>query len=177
MGLSSQMANLGLSQPYGNVPPGNFEDIQKANALVCKLVHMLNHNDTDITYEMLAVARRYLEQGGPLRIRQTLVSVIFAALRLAQTLHQGEKPQVSKNPEATGPTETDNSEQAKTEEAEKTAGENAELEAVANDVGEVGADEAKEADGEGAEGAAEKVEEETGGADASKEGNEETSQG
>lgn len=54
------------------------------NALVAKLVHLLDNDDTDVVYEMLTVARQHINQGGNTRAGQTLVAVVFASFRLAQ---------------------------------------------------------------------------------------------
>jgi vacuolar protein sorting-associated protein 35 len=57
------------------------------NLLVSKLVHLLNHEDTDMAYEMLVVARKHLYTGGKARIANTMVPLVFAALQLADRIY------------------------------------------------------------------------------------------
>ena len=85
----SQM--MGGMQQMGLVMNGpTMEQRSAENALVAKLVHLLDNDDTDIVYEMLMVAREHLNQGGQVRAGQTLVAVAFATLRLAQRVYDAE---------------------------------------------------------------------------------------
>jgi len=69
-------------------------EIQEENNLVSKLVHLLHHEDTDVAYEMLSVARKHLSTGGKQRVGQTLIPVAFSALRLVARVYAIEFPEV-----------------------------------------------------------------------------------
>jgi vacuolar protein sorting-associated protein 35 len=69
----------------------NAADMVKEGALVSKLVHLLHHEDTDVYYDMLNVARNHISQGGPQRTQQTLVAIVFAAVRLAQQIFKADQ--------------------------------------------------------------------------------------
>ena len=82
---------MGGMQQMGLVMNGpTMEQRSAENALVAKLVHLLDNDDTDVVYEMLVVAREHLNQGGQVRAGQTLVAVAFATLRLAQRVYDTE---------------------------------------------------------------------------------------
>jgi vacuolar protein sorting-associated protein 35 len=72
-----------------NVPIIHLHEEQH---LVAKLVHLLHHDDTDINFEMLTVARSHLSSGGPERLAYTMVPLAFAALRLLRRVLQLEFP-------------------------------------------------------------------------------------
>eukprot|EP00978_Attheya_sp_CCMP212_P000063 scaffold145_cov54-Attheya_sp.AAC.1 len=73
-----------------NVPIIHLHEEQH---LVAKLVHLLYHDDTDINFEMLTVARSHLSSGGPERLAYTMVPLAFAALRLLRRVLQLEFPE------------------------------------------------------------------------------------
>jgi vacuolar protein sorting-associated protein 35 len=79
---------MGFNQPPHMAPPS--KEVQTENALVSKLVHLLDHEDTEIVYEMLVVARQHINAGGKNRVGQTLVAVVFAAFRLTQRVFDAE---------------------------------------------------------------------------------------
>ena len=94
LGVHSSPQHPSASQ-YGDMPYGNHNGTMaaietpeliaqrvKENGLVSKLVHLLDHSDTDLLYSMLAVARTHLSAGGPKRTRQTFVAVVVASLNL-----------------------------------------------------------------------------------------------
>lgn len=91
------MGTLGISSPpmpndpftYGTKDPATFREEQ---TLVAKLVHVLEHEDTDVTYQMLNVARKYLQPGGPERASVTLPALVFASLKLLRRIQQLEFP-------------------------------------------------------------------------------------
>lgn len=56
--------------------------------LVSKLIHLLDHSDTDVVFEMLTVARHHLSQQ---RSNQTYVAVVFASLKLAKRIRDDER--------------------------------------------------------------------------------------
>ncbi|CAB9498405.1 protein sorting-associated protein 35 [Seminavis robusta] len=88
------------SQQMGLTMPGQPQgQAETENALVCKLVHLLDHEDTDVVYDMLMVARQHINKGGVSRAGQTLVAVVFATFRLAQRVFAAEHgvPEVSDN--------------------------------------------------------------------------------
>lgn len=91
------MANLGVSpnQPVYGMPgvslgPEHLKQVQMENALVCKLVHLIDNENTDHVYEQLCVARKHLEGGERYRQSETLVSIVFAALKLARRIFSTE---------------------------------------------------------------------------------------
>ena len=103
-GQVNSQQQLGMSPLYNNNHLQAYEDpmqlkkVQQENVHVSKLVHSLEHNDTDTVYEMLIVARNHITQAGsgPQRVGQTLAAVVFAALRLARRVfdaEQGSLPQ------------------------------------------------------------------------------------
>lgn len=73
-------------------------DAQKANqlreeqTLVAKLVHVLDHEDTDVAYQMLNVVRKHITPGGAKRASMTLPPIIFAALTLLRRVQAIEFP-------------------------------------------------------------------------------------
>ena len=89
-GMSSygQPQSMGFNQSPHMAPPS--KEVQTENALVSKLVHLLDHEDTDIVYEMLVVARQHINAGGKNRVGQTLVAVVFAAFRLTERVFDAE---------------------------------------------------------------------------------------
>lgn len=65
-----------------------FEEEQ---TLVARLVHLLQHEDTDGLFRLYIIARRHFGTGGTHRIQYTLVPLIFAALKLSRTVHAREQ--------------------------------------------------------------------------------------
>jgi vacuolar protein sorting-associated protein 35 len=91
------MANLGVSasQPVhvvhgASVGPEHLKQVQAENALVCKLLHLIGDPNTDHVYEQLCVARKHLEGGESYRQSETLVSVVFASLKLTRRIFAAE---------------------------------------------------------------------------------------
>ena len=81
-----------------NFPQGPMTmEIEKECALVSKLVHLLNHENTDVVYEMLDMAREHFRRGGRLRASQTLVAVLFASLKLVRRIHGPTQPKDKEN--------------------------------------------------------------------------------
>jgi len=85
---------------FGQAPSGSFGgDIQKLaqfreeQSLVAKLVHVLDHEDTDVAYQMLNVTRRHIQPGGAARITVTMPAVVFAALGLLRRVQGLEFPE------------------------------------------------------------------------------------
>ncbi|KAL7513538.1 hypothetical protein ACHAXN_012011 [Cyclotella atomus] len=93
------MGTLGISSsPMPNDPfaggaknPG-MAQFREEQSLVAKLVHVLEHEDTDLTYQMLNVARKYLQPGGPERVSVTMPALVFASLKLLRRVQQLEFP-------------------------------------------------------------------------------------
>ena len=79
----------------------------KLTALVSKLVHLLDHEDTDTLYEMLVVARDHIKRGDQSRSGKTLVAVVFAALRLARRVFTFEQGPSKEEPEPAAETTKD----------------------------------------------------------------------
>jgi len=94
--MSQMMSGMGINDGYGGQQQtglsmqGMSTQVQSENALISKLVHLLNHDDTDVVYEMLMVARQHITKGNKNRTGQTLVAVVFAAFRLAQRIFDSE---------------------------------------------------------------------------------------
>jgi vacuolar protein sorting-associated protein 35 len=76
--------------------PAQIQKFQQENALVSKLVHLLDHDNSDTLFEMLKVARNHISQpgSGRQRLGQTLVAVVFASLRLARRFFDAEQSKV-----------------------------------------------------------------------------------
>ncbi|GAX24812.1 hypothetical protein FisN_18Lh105 [Fistulifera solaris] len=94
---SNLMANLGVSatQPVpvvhgASIGPEHLKQVQAENALVCKLLHLISDPNTDHVYEQLCVARKHLEGGESYRQSETLVSLVFASLKLARQIFAAE---------------------------------------------------------------------------------------
>lgn len=99
-----QQQQSGMSPSYNNnepvrayMDPMGLKKIQQENSHVSKLIHSLDHKDTDIVYEMLQVARIHITQAGsgPNRIAQTLAALVFAALRLTRRVFDAEQQGLS----------------------------------------------------------------------------------
>jgi hypothetical protein len=88
-GVAKQMNNMSLSDE-------RFREIQDEIACLSKLVHLLDSDDTDLTFEMLSVARKHLSAGGEARNGQTLTAVVFATLRLANQVYAAEYSEAKK---------------------------------------------------------------------------------
>ena len=85
------MGTLGISSspmPNGTKYAANIAKFREEQTLVAKLVHVLEDEDTDVTYQMLNVARKYLQPGGPERASVTLPALIFASLKLLRRIQQ-----------------------------------------------------------------------------------------
>ena len=106
LGVQASSQHPSMSSQYGAAPYGNSNSAMmvaespelaaqklKENDLVSKLVHLLDHSDTDLLYSMLAVARTHLSAGGPKRTRKTFVAVVVASLKLvSRIVHEQQKP-------------------------------------------------------------------------------------
>eukprot|EP00931_Biecheleriopsis_adriatica_P037583 TRINITY_DN21546_c0_g1_i1.p1 TRINITY_DN21546_c0_g1~~TRINITY_DN21546_c0_g1_i1.p1 ORF type:complete len:826 (-),score=207.57 TRINITY_DN21546_c0_g1_i1:104-2581(-) len=58
---------------------------------VCKLVHQVQHEDTDVVFQILLAIRGYFGQGGPQRLAFTLQPTFYAALSLIPKILAREK--------------------------------------------------------------------------------------
>ena len=85
---SSLMAGLGVSgvNVHFNEQSDHFVDAE-ASTLVSKLIHLLQHDNTDTLFEMLTIARNHVTKGGG---QQSLVAIVFAAARLTRHLFRAE---------------------------------------------------------------------------------------
>lgn len=99
--VTTQMTNLSMNkqqQQYMNqMPPQqqpaslDLKVVQSENTLVCKLVHLVNHTNTDTFYVYLEVFRKHLDRPNiSHRTRQTLVALVFAAIRLARQIFRSD---------------------------------------------------------------------------------------
>ncbi|KAL7452951.1 hypothetical protein ACHAWC_004663 [Mediolabrus comicus] len=99
------MGTLGINSSDNDVFNGGIQkaesfggDVQRANqfrqeqTLVAKLVHVLDHEDTDVAYQMLNIARKHITPGGPKRASMTLPPIIFEALLLLRRVQAMEFP-------------------------------------------------------------------------------------
>lgn len=74
------------------------EEGQEEENLVSKLVHLLDHENAHVAYDMVFVARSHLGESGSKRIGSTLTPVVFSALRLANRIaFEGEKACVQRD--------------------------------------------------------------------------------
>jgi hypothetical protein len=112
------MAGLGVSparpqsfaagpSSFNESDPEKLKEAAKLTALVSKLVHLLDHEDTDTLYEMLVVARDHIKRGDQSRSGKTLVAVVFAALRLARRVFTIEQGPTKQEPEPAAETAKD----------------------------------------------------------------------
>ena len=88
---STLMAGLGVqtqsSYPsFSDNDTTNGRNTSKEDALVSKLVHLLDHDDPDTLFEMLNVAKQHILLGGRHRATQALIAVVFASVKLASRL-------------------------------------------------------------------------------------------
>eukprot|EP00937_MAST-01D_sp_MAST-1D-sp2_P003658 g3658.t1 len=60
------------------------EEFEEEQQLVARLVALMQHDDTDILFEIYTASRRHFGQGGVKRIQFTLVPLVFASLALVQ---------------------------------------------------------------------------------------------
>jgi len=71
------------------------EDFEEQQNLVASLVHLFQNDDPEQLFAMYITARKHFGQGGPKRIKHTLVPLVFRALKLAVLLkhqeHQDEE--------------------------------------------------------------------------------------
>lgn len=81
-----------------DVTGSGFEEEQ---TLVARLVHLLQHEDTDTLFRLYITARRHFGTGGTHRIQFTLVPLIFAALKLSRTVHAREQKIAESGSEST----------------------------------------------------------------------------
>jgi vacuolar protein sorting-associated protein 35 len=82
---------------YVDRNPEKMRRIQEENTVVSKLIHLLDHEHTDVLFEMLAMARNEITLGGPSRSGQTLIALVFASVKLADRLFRLEEGIVSED--------------------------------------------------------------------------------
>jgi len=69
-------------------PPAVREDQE----LVSKLLHLLGNNDTDISFEILSIAKKHLALGGKHRMSYTVPALVYASFRLLSRIQSLEFP-------------------------------------------------------------------------------------
>jgi vacuolar protein sorting-associated protein 35 len=123
---SSLMAGLGVQTQSSSLSFGENDssavvrDTSKENNLVSKLVHLLDHEDPDVVFEMLQVARTYICVGGRHRASQTLVAVVFASVKLLRRNFKGQETSSELDPATTtASTEADGEEEDESKEDDK----------------------------------------------------------
>eukprot|EP00980_Cylindrotheca_fusiformis_P010583 scaffold2353_cov134-Cylindrotheca_fusiformis.AAC.6 len=94
------MAGLGVSasqqQPGGYQSQSQFDEgSPEDSAVVSKLIHLLNHEDTDVVYEMLSVARKHLSSGRANTSAYT--ALVFSSLKLAKRIFDEERGEPTKS--------------------------------------------------------------------------------
>jgi vacuolar protein sorting-associated protein 35 len=77
LGVAPTMQHPGF-QPQQSFPNGGAECREDA-AMISKLIHLLNHSDTDVLYDMLIVTRNHLSQ----RTASAHLALVFASFKLA----------------------------------------------------------------------------------------------
>jgi vacuolar protein sorting-associated protein 35 len=87
LGVISATESFGPIAEDAPVGPERTREILEECNLVSKMVHMLDHEDTDVAFEMLSIARNHLSMGGKSRVGYTLVPVVFLALRLVDRIY------------------------------------------------------------------------------------------
>ena len=84
------MGALGVGSGNGGFDGGGADPTSSGfveeQILLGKLVHLLHSDDTDTAYEMLAVARRHLREGGQKSVMYTLTPVVYSAFKLLDTV-------------------------------------------------------------------------------------------
>eukprot|EP00771_Trimastix_marina_P004117 gnl/Trimastix_PCT/854.p1 GENE.gnl/Trimastix_PCT/854~~gnl/Trimastix_PCT/854.p1 ORF type:complete len:824 (+),score=310.59 gnl/Trimastix_PCT/854:56-2527(+) len=63
------------------------DEFEEQQNLVARLVHLLQHEDTDVQFRLLFNIRRHFGQGGTRRIKHTLVPLFFKSLHLTQRIY------------------------------------------------------------------------------------------
>jgi vacuolar protein sorting-associated protein 35 len=110
-------------------------------AVVSKLIHLLNHQDTDVVYEMLTVARNHLSSGRA--NTSAFIALVFASLKLAKRILGEELG----DPGANEPAKAESKEEEKPAEDEATSGNEDESgDKTEEDAKDEGKEEAKEED-------------------------------
>jgi len=64
--------------------PENRYDFEEEQYLVARMIHLLNHPDLDIQYQILMLERNYFGDGGVNRFQHTFPSLVFEAMNVAQ---------------------------------------------------------------------------------------------
>ncbi|EED89796.1 predicted protein, partial [Thalassiosira pseudonana CCMP1335] len=77
-----------------------FRDEQE---LVAKLVNVLDHDDTDVVYQMLNVARKHINSGGAERTTVSMPPIVFSAMRLLRRGKPNDQPSPSNVDEQPAP--------------------------------------------------------------------------
>lgn len=71
----------------GNDSMAFTSEIEDDQNWVAKLVHLFDHEDTDVLYQMLNISKKYFSEAGKGRIENTLASLVFASFRLVQRVY------------------------------------------------------------------------------------------
>jgi vacuolar protein sorting-associated protein 35 len=125
LGVSPQlMGNGAYGQPGpGFPPPQEDPQYRKDAALVSKLIHLLNHENTDVQFEMLSVARHHLNAGKIERTGTAYMALVFSGLKLAKRIlleEIGEMPNSKKSEDSKEEEMEDNEEAKEVETPEAT---------------------------------------------------------
>jgi hypothetical protein len=139
------MAGLGVAptsqQPGFQNQMSSSQESPEDAAVVSKLIHLLNHQDTDVVYEMLTVARNHLSSGRA--NTSAFIALVFASLKLAKRILGEELG----DPGANEPAKAESKEEEKPAEDEATSGNEDESgDKTEEDAKDEGKEEAKEED-------------------------------
>eukprot|EP00761_Pharyngomonas_kirbyi_P013948 gb/GECH01013978.1/.p1 GENE.gb/GECH01013978.1/~~gb/GECH01013978.1/.p1 ORF type:complete len:810 (+),score=182.39 gb/GECH01013978.1/:1-2430(+) len=81
-----------LMKDESDAPEAEEEDPEtweQDQHLIGRMVHLMDNEDSDQLFEVYRFARKHFGQGGVRRFRYTLVPLVFAYLRLAVRIHEG----------------------------------------------------------------------------------------
>jgi len=121
-----------FAQPAQSNFGGDIAHFHMEQSLLAKLVQVLDHDDTDVAYQMLNVARRHIAPGGAARIAVTLPAIVFDALRLLRRVQKLEFPEPVAVPEKEKE-EPEKLQEVAEEETEEATDENGALEEAKED--------------------------------------------
>lgn len=88
--VNDRMANMGVSMnslsQFPSHDPVARKQVEMENSLICKLIHLIQNDNVDLVFDMLQVARKYIEKGESYRQQRTLIALVYASTRLARRI-------------------------------------------------------------------------------------------
>lgn len=91
-GDSMYASNAGEMHARLGGDPVRVAQFRDEQELVAKLVNVLDHEDTDVVYQMLNVARKHINSGGAERTTVSMPPIVFSAMRLLRRVQEIEFP-------------------------------------------------------------------------------------